>query len=421
MAQLLTSELTSLGAEARRKHPEIKQATDSVLARLKSEPDAFLASSRRDEGLAQDHALLRPVLLSCETKLPKVISLAMALLQRILLQRLVPDKAVPTIVNTLNQLLNPPSRSDVDVQLKILQIASALLSSYPKLHNVDLANTLMLGFKLHEGSKVAVVSSTAAATLRQSVMAVFDKIKDEDAVLDGITGGGEEAAASAPLAAMSVDLPEGSVTLFPASRDAYLVFSDLCSLANGEPATFLSLDSLSKTFSLELIESVLSNHQRLFGSTGGAKANAISHPELLFLLRSKVCPLLIKSLSEPPAFPIHLRLMRLLFLLLRQFSSDLVLEVEILLSILLRTIHPSSQELAAHGGSPPPFWQRVLALEVLRSLCSDDVFLRNLWAWYDSSKAEPTPTSHPTPQSRLLQIGRDASKCPSSRRAALRP
>lgn len=73
MAQLLTSELTSLGAEARRKHPEIKQATDAVLARLKSDADTFLASSRLDDSPPSDHPLLRPVLLSCETKLPKVI------------------------------------------------------------------------------------------------------------------------------------------------------------------------------------------------------------------------------------------------------------------------------------------------------------------------------------------------------------
>lgn len=395
MAQLLTSELTALGAEARRKHPDIKQATDSALTRLRSDTDVFLASLRNDESPPLDHPLLKPILLSCETKLPKLISLAMALLQRILLQRLVPDSGVPIIVKTLNKLLTPPTRSDVDVQLKILQIASALLSSYPNLHNADLSNTLMLGFKLHEGSKVAVVSSTAAATLRQSVMAVFDKVKDEDAVLDGIKGGGEDAAALAPVAAMSLDLPQGAVTLFPSSRDAYLVFSDLCSLANAEPATFLSLDSLSKTFSLELVESVLSNHQRLFASAGSANRQSISHPELLYLLRSKVCPLLIKSLSEPPAFPIHLRLMRLLFLLLRQFSSDLVLEVEILLSILLRTINPSAQELAAHGGSPSLLWQQVLALEVLRSLCSDDVFLRNLWLWYDSGSTD-TSASEPT-------------------------
>ncbi|CDU24161.1 related to MON2-peripheral membrane protein with a role in endocytosis and vacuole integrity [Sporisorium scitamineum] len=446
MAQLLTSELTSLGAEARRKHPEIKQAADAVLVRLKSDADAFLASSRHDDSPPSDHPLLRPVLLSCETKLPKVISLAMALLQRILLQRLIPDAAIPTIVNTLNKLLTPPGKSDVDVQLKILQIASALLSSYPNLHNADLSNTLMLGFRLHEGSKVAVVSSTAAATLRQSVMAVFDKVKEEDAVLDGIKGGGEEAAALAPLAAMSVDLPEGPVTLFPSSRDAYLVFSDLCSLANAEPAAFLSLDSLSKTFSLELIESVLSNHPRLFASATSTKNQGNSHPELLFLLRSKVCPLLIKSLSEPPAFPIHLRLMRLLFLLLRQFSSDLVLEVEILLSILLRTVNPFALELAAHGGSQPLLWQKVLALEVLRSLCSDDVFLRNLWLWYDSSHAatdpaEPSRSSFPifsklveTVQSVLLQGERlfaqdasmqsslDSPEAPDSpRKSSIRP
>ena len=430
MASLLTSELTSLGAEAGRKHPEIKQATDVVLARLKSDGDTFIASSRHDDSPPSDHPLLRPVLLSCETKLAKVISLAMALLQRILLQRLIPDSAVPTIVSTLNKLLTPPTKSDVDVQLKILQIASALLSSYPSLHNADLSNTLMLGFRLHEGSKVAVVSSTAAATLRQSVMAVFDKVKEEDAVLDGIKGGGEEAAALAPLAAMSLDLPDGSVTLFPSSRDAYLVFSDLCSLANAEPATFLSLNSLSKTFSLELIESVLSNHPRLFTTSTSTMNQSNSHPELLFLLRSKVCPLLIKSLSEPPAFPIHLRLMRLLFLLLRQFSSDLVLEVEILLSILLRTVNPSAQELAAHGGSQPLLWQKVLALEVLRSLCSDDAFLRNLWLWYDSANAATEATeSHrssfpifsklvETVQSVLLQgetmFARDASMQTSS-------
>ncbi|TKY90768.1 hypothetical protein EX895_000766 [Sporisorium graminicola] len=446
MAQLLTSELTSLGAEARRKHPEIKQATDAVLARLKSDADTFLASSRLDDSPPSDHPLLRPVLLSCETKLPKVISLAMALLQRILLQRLIPDAGIPTIVNTLNRLLTPPGKSDVDVQLKILQIASALLSSYPNLHNADLSNTLMLGFRLHEGSKVAVVSSTAAATLRQSVMAVFDKIKEEDAVLDGIKGGGEEAAALAPLAAMSVDLPDGPVTLFPSSRDAYLVFSDLCSLANAEPAAFLSLDSLSKTFSLELIESVLSNHPRLFASAASTNNQGNAHPELLFLLRSKVCPLLIKSLSEAPAFPIHLRLMRLLFLLLRQFSSDLVLEVEILLSILLRTVNPSAQELASHGGSQPLLWQKVLALEVLRSLCSDDVFLRNLWLWYDSGhamtdSAEPLRSSFPifsklveTVQSVLLQgerlfaqdasmqSTRDSIEAPESpRKSSIRP
>ena len=43
----------------------------------------------------------------------------------------------------------------------------------------DVAKALLLCFKLQE-SRIAVVSSTAAATLRQLVMFVVDKVVDED-------------------------------------------------------------------------------------------------------------------------------------------------------------------------------------------------------------------------------------------------
>lgn len=133
------------------------------------------------------------------------------------------------------------------------------------------------------------------------------------------------AAAAAPLAAHTVQLPSHeAVTLFPCSKDAYLTFEDLCALANGDSANFLQLQSLPRTFALELIESVLTDHIRLFRS----------HPELLLILRQSTCPLLIKALSEKPTFPATLRLMRVLFLLLRQFSTELVVEVEILVSFI---------------------------------------------------------------------------------------
>ncbi|PWN51612.1 hypothetical protein IE53DRAFT_43521 [Violaceomyces palustris] len=386
MSQLLISELTALASEAKRKHSDIKQAADHALSELKAKPDLTLKAAQLGNG-AEDNILLKPILLSCQTKTPKVVSLSMALLQRVILMKLAPSSAIPQIVDTLHQLLTPLNRVDVDVQLKILQIASALLSSYPSIHNELLSSTLLLCFKLQEGSKVAVVSSTAAATLRQSVMTVFDKVKEEDDVLDAIKDGGEDA----PLAALTVELEKGSVTLFPCSRDAYLLFSDLCALASGEDAPFLSLSSLSKTFSLELIESVLTNHSKLFKPSMPSESKANSHPELLLILRSKTCPLLIKALSETPVFPTHLRLMRLLFLLLRQFSNELVLEVEILMNILLRFVQPSTREerhtFSLSSSPSTPMWQRVLALEVVRSLCSDPVFLRNLWVWYDSKAA----------------------------------
>ncbi|KAN0061681.1 Endocytosis and vacuole integrity protein [Thecaphora frezii] len=383
MSQLIILELGSLASEARRKHPEIKQAADAALQQLKAHPDAALQRSRLDHGPAAENLVLKPILLSCSTKLPKVLSIAMTLLQRLVLQQMVPSTSISAIVHALHDLLTPINRTDVDVQLKILQIASALLSSYSLIHGELLASTLLLCFKLQEGSKVAAVSSTAAATLRQSVMTVFDRVKEEDVVLDGIKYGGEDAAAAAPLAAMTAELPSGPVTLFPAAKDAYLLFSDLCLLANGEQAEFLALTSLSKTFSLELVESVLTNHARLF-STRLHAVDSNTHPELLYILRSKTCPLLIRALSEAPSFPIHLRSMRLLFLLLRQFSADLVLEVEILMTMLLRFVRPSSRDEQGAGSATVYTWQRVLALEVTRSLCSDDAFLRNLWTWYDS-------------------------------------
>lgn len=115
---------------------------------------------------------------------------------------------------------------------------------------------LLLCFKLQE-SRIAVVSSTAAATLRQLVMFVVDKMVLEDRVNET-----EEV----PAANLSeVELPDGTTKLLgPSAKDAFSVFEDLCLLANSEKPHFLKLEFLHKTFALELIESVLTNYHQLF-------------------------------------------------------------------------------------------------------------------------------------------------------------
>jgi hypothetical protein len=98
-----------------------------------------------------------------------------------------------------------------------------------------------------------VVSSTAAATLRQLVMFVVDKVVEEDRQFHG------------SLSFQEASLPDGSAkALGPSAKDAFSVFEDLCLLANSERPTFLKLESLHKTFALELIESVLTNYHELF-------------------------------------------------------------------------------------------------------------------------------------------------------------
>jgi hypothetical protein len=135
---------------------------------------------------------------------------------------------------------------------------------FPLIHLTSFPQALLLCFKLQE-SKIAVVSSTAAATLRQLVMFVVDKMVVED------TTELEESDL------IGVKLPDGSLKpLGPSARDAFSVFEDLCLLANSEKPHFLKLDFLHKTFALELIESVLTNYYSIFRKVGNLVAGSLS-------------------------------------------------------------------------------------------------------------------------------------------------
>lgn len=68
----------------------------------------------------------------------------------------------------------------LDIQLKILQALPSLLQNYAEnLTGELLGATLHVCCLLH-GSKTAVVSNTAAATLQQLVVSVLDKVAAED-------------------------------------------------------------------------------------------------------------------------------------------------------------------------------------------------------------------------------------------------
>lgn len=166
-----------------------------------------------------------------------------------------------------------------------------------------------------------------------------------------------------------INLADGStVSLRPSALDAYAVFEDLCLLANSERPHFLKLEALPKTFALELIESVLTNYHKLFRHVGifglvqrMSLSNHLQHPEILLLLHQYLCPLLLKSLSERPFFPFTLRATRVVFILLKQFSLELVTEAEVFLMLLVKIV---SGEHDSNG--PRPLWMRVLAVEVIR-------------------------------------------------------
>ncbi|KZP24026.1 hypothetical protein FIBSPDRAFT_785328 [Athelia psychrophila] len=357
----LVTELQSLASETRRKHPEIREAAEKSLTILRASPEQATANLAADGPQSED--LLRPVFMGCATKNAKVVGISLGSLQRLIALKAVPQSAVPLIINTMTDAVS----QGVDIQLRILQTLLSLITNFPAVHGELLGDALLLCFKLQE-SRIAVVSSTAAATLRQLVMFVVDKVVDEDrqGVVDS--------------ALMSEQtLPDGSKKeLGPSARDAYAVFEDLCLLANAEKPHFLNLDYLHKTFALELIESVLTNYHDLFRV----------HTELLLLLQHHLCPLLLKSLSDRPVFPLTLRSTRVVFLLLKQFSLELYTEAEVFLMLLIRIIGGDFDggSSADHGHSARPQWMRVIAMEILRGLCTDAELIRNVYTRYDAAE-----------------------------------
>ncbi|KAF8968453.1 hypothetical protein BDZ97DRAFT_1902846 [Flammula alnicola] len=365
----LVTELQSLASETRRKHPEIREVFVYSVTILNLGTDEKVGTHTTLTDGPQSDDLLRPVFMGCATKNAKVVAISLGSLQRLISLKAVPQSAVPLIINTMSDAMS----QGVDIQLRILQTLVSLVPNFPAIHGDLLGDALLLCFKLQE-SRIAVVSSTAAATLRQLVMFVVDKMVLEDRVAES-----EEIPASN---LSEVHLPDGTTMLLgPSAKDAFSVFEDLCLLANSEKPNFLKLEFLHKTFALELIESVLTNYHELFRV----------HPELILLLRHHLCPLLIKSLSDRPQFPLLLRCTRVVFLLLKKFSLELQTEVEVFLTMLIRIISedggPDAADPQHHIHSSKPLWMRVLAMEIMRGLCSDAELIRNMWDRYDAQKS----------------------------------
>lgn len=271
------------------------KAAEKSLAILRSSPEhatASLASGMSSKSIihhihhhsptdsAHSDDLLRPVFMGCATKNAKVVAISLGSLQRLIALKAVPQSAVTLIVSTMNDAMS----QGVDIQLRILQTLVSLITNFPSIHGellgevrllispgiylITLSKALLLCFKLQD-SRIAVVSSTAAATLRQLVMFIFEKMVHEDRL---------ESKDSVEMS--EARLPDGSTrALGPCAKDAFSVFEDLCLLANSEKPHSLKLDYLHKTFALELIESVLTNYHELFRT-----ASCSSYPSRTFLM-----------------------------------------------------------------------------------------------------------------------------------------
>jgi Guanine nucleotide exchange factor in Golgi transport N-terminal len=149
---------------------------------------------------------------------------------------------------------------------------------------------------------------------------------------------------------------------------ALKVFNDLCLLTERQKPQFLRFTAIPQTFGLELIESILTNHADIF----------LSHPEQANVLRIRVMPFIIRSLSERLNFPTTVRVTRVLYVMLRRHLAILPSECEIALGLLTHMLDPDA--------APP--WKRALCMEVFRGIYAEPGLTRKIYSQYDEQEGK---------------------------------
>ncbi|KAG9256912.1 uncharacterized protein F5Z01DRAFT_492523 [Emericellopsis atlantica] len=348
--QLLATELANLIQESKRKHNDLRQAAEKSLDDLRNLRNT--SEQGAPEELATKVNFVNPFIIACGTKNAKFTAIAIVCLQRLIVARALPRSRLNQV---LEALMQASSAGALDVQLKILQALPSLLQNYSSDLKGDLlVNALNICFTL-QSSKNAIVNNTSAATLQQLVVSVFDKVVVEDK-----SGKDTSPAGVAPTS-------DGEVELGAAALDAYRIFNDLCLLTENQRPEFLRFQGLPQTFGLELIESVITNHASVF----------TSHPEQVYVLRNRAMPLITSALKGRPSFATTVRLVRILYTMLRRHINVLPEECGEALGILTALLDQDAT-----------LWKRALCMEVFRGIFAEHSLLRRIYALYDAREGE---------------------------------
>ncbi|KAK1288620.1 hypothetical protein QJS10_CPB19g01189 [Acorus calamus] len=373
---VLESDLRALSAEARRRHPAVKDAAEHAILKLRT------LSSPGEIALNED--ILRIFLMACEVKSVKLSVIGLSCLQKLISHDAVAPSALRAILLTLK---DHAEMADESVQLKTLQTILIIFQSHLLPENEDnLARALGICLRLLEHNRSSdSVHNTAAATFRQAVALIFDNVvRAESLPIGKMSFGNHLSRASSVIDDVSRSISnskllEGDIvsggpsslreTPTKAGRLGLRLLEDLTALAAGGSATWLRVNSLQRIFALDILEFILSNYVSVFRTL-------IPYEQVL---RHQICSLLMTSLrtnvdpegeAGEPSF--RRLVLRSVAHIIRLYSSTLVTESEVFLNMLVKV---TSLDL--------PLWHRILVLEVLRGFCVEVRTLRVLFQNFD--------------------------------------
>lgn len=131
-------------------------------------------------------------MIACSTQNAKFTTTAVSCLQRLSVSRALPKERLSEVLEAFKQSVTSGMGSERiqdpemltclghDVQLKILQALPSLLQHYPSEIRGDHLSTVLQICSGLQNIKSPAVSNTAAATLQQLIIAVYDRVSVED-------------------------------------------------------------------------------------------------------------------------------------------------------------------------------------------------------------------------------------------------
>ncbi|XP_060807480.1 protein MON2 homolog [Amyelois transitella] len=370
--EVLQNDFKTLSLETKKKYPQIREACDEAIEKL------ALASNNPQASLyGVVNQILYPLVQGCESKDLKIIKFCLGTIQRLIAQQGIDAKGARHVVDCLYNL----GQAGL-LELKLLQTAALLMTTSDLVHGDTLARTMVMCMRMVPTTETRDVSTShaAAATVRQLVALVFERaLAEADGTLK-----------VNPADVRPQTNSKAPKDMKPCAVDAYLILQDIIQLINGDAAHWLAgISDVPKTFGLELLDTVLTDFSPVF----------FKIPEFKFLLKEHVCALIIRLFSpnvkyraaftslhipgasaapgspaaaERPHFPVTMRLLRLVCVLVHQYHHLLVTECEIFLSLTIKFLDPDK-----------PLWQRALALEVLHKMTIQPNLLKAFCECYD--------------------------------------
>ncbi|KAL6548703.1 hypothetical protein OROGR_008469 [Orobanche gracilis] len=426
---VLESDLRALSAEARRRYPAVKDAAEHAILKLRS-----LASPTE---IALNEDIFMIFVMACEVRNVKLSVIGLSCLQKLISHDAIAPSALTEILNTLKEgfgfglgldgilgsrsgfdsvlpffssgygkgdlsLRKHGEMTDESIQLKTLQTILIIFQSRLQPDNEEnMARALGICLRLLENNRSSdSVRNTAAATFRQAVALIFDHVLCAESLPAGRFGSGGYISRTSSVTSdvnrniKRLELLELDVTAERASlmretltktgKLGLCLLEDLTTLAAGGSAIWLRVDSIRRSFALDLLDARgglvdMEHYDRpttMPKIAMGAYYDIIHSRFVLYnyvalfrtlipfeqVLRHQIGSLLMTSLRTNSEIegetgePYFRRLvLRSVAHVIRFYSSSLTTESEVFLSMLVQVI---ALDL--------PLWHRILVLEILR-------------------------------------------------------